>query len=337
MSTDNTLFADWCASELHRTGARVVRELSGGNSNLTQLITTDQGPLVLRTPPANTISPKAHRGVERESIVMAALAGRIPVPGVVAWCDDPTINGRPFMLVEHIDGVSITEELPAAYDGVNSVNSLGEQLIDALAGIATAPWLDIGLSSFGNPDNFLSRQIERWLEVRRTAAVRELPDIESLGRWLLDNLPADGPVGVVHGDFHLDNCLCSRDRAELLAVIDWEMATIGDPMTDLGLFLMFWGPRQVEPPGFQHVQAVTRTAGVVSRRDLAERWARQTGIDISQLNFYLGFAFWRLAAIVEGAYALYTQGKVDTPYARGLEYDVPALLEEARLAIEGNW
>jgi aminoglycoside phosphotransferase (APT) family kinase protein len=268
---------------------------------------------------------------------MAALAGRIPVPGMVAWCDDPTINGRPFMLVEHIDGVSITEELPVAYDGVNSVNSLGEQLIDALAGIATAPWQDIGLSSFGNPDNFLARQIERWLEVRRTAAVRELPEIESLGLWLLENLPVDGPVGVVHGDFHLDNSLCSRDRAELLAVIDWEMATIGDPLTDLGLFLMFWGPRQVEPPGFQHVQAVTRTAGVISRRELAERWAKQTGIDISQLNFYLGFAFWRLAAIVEGAYALYREGKVDTPYARGLEYDVPALLEEARLATEGNW
>jgi aminoglycoside phosphotransferase (APT) family kinase protein len=115
------------------------------------------------------------------------------------------------------------------------------------------------------------------------------------------------------------------------------MATIGDPLTDLGLFLMFWGPRQVEPPGFQHVQAVTRTAGVISRRELAERWAKQTGIDISQLNFYLGFAFWRLAAIVEGAYVLYTQGKVDTPYARGLEYDVPALLAEARLATEGNW
>lgn len=337
MSSDNSRFAHWCANELKRTGATVVKELSGGNSNLTQLIDTDQGPLVLRTPPANTISPKAHRGVERESIVMAALAGRIPVPGMVAWCGDPAVNGRPFMLVEHVDGVSITDELPAAYNGVESVNRLGEQLIDALAGIATAPWQDIGLSTFGNPDNFLSRQIERWLDVRRAAVVRELPEIESLGRWLLDNLPVDGPVGVVHGDFHLDNTLCSRDQAELLAVIDWEMATIGDPLTDLGLFLMFWGPRQVEPPGFKHVQAVTRVTGVSSRRELAERWSRQTGIDISQLNFYLGFAFWRLAAIVEGAYVLYREGKVDTPYARGLEHDVPALLEEARLAIQGDW
>ena len=335
--SNNPAFTEWCATELKRTGATVVKELSGGNSNLTQLIDTDQGPLVLRTPPANTISPKAHRGVERESIVMAALAGRVPVPEVVAWCDDPQIIGRPFVLVEHIDGVSITETLPSAYGGVEAVNSLGEQLTDALADIATAPWRDLGLDRFGNPDNFLERQIERWLEVRQTTAARELPEIASLGQWLLDNLPKDGPVGVVHGDFHLDNTLCNREQPELLAVIDWEMATIGDPLTDLGLFLMFWGPRSAEPPGFRHVQAVTRIEGVVSRRTLANRWAERTGIDISQLNFYLGFAFWRLAAIVEGAYVLYTQGKVDTDYARGLEYDVPTLLAEARRATEGDW
>ena len=112
MSTDNTLFADWCANELQRTGATVVRELSGGNSNLTQLISTDQGPLVLRTPPANTISPKAHRGVERESIVMAALAGRIPVPGWSAWCDDNEVNRPPFMPWSN---TSTASPLPRSY------------------------------------------------------------------------------------------------------------------------------------------------------------------------------------------------------------------------------
>ena len=142
---------------------------------------------------------------------------------------------------------------------------------------------------------------------------------------------------MVHGDYHLDNALCSADKPELMAVIDWEMATIGDPLTDLGLFLMFWGPRNIDPPGFRHVQAVSRVEGVPSRRVLADRWAAKTGIDISSLNFYLCFAFWRLAAIVEGAYKLYVDGKVDTPYARGLEYDVPALLAEAQLAAKGEW
>ncbi len=138
-------FARWCASELARTGARIERELSGGNSNLTQLVHTDQGPLVMRSPPANTISPQAHRGVEREYTFMKALRGHLPVPEAVAWCADPDIIGYPFALVEHIDGVSITNELPASYDGAAAVNALGEQLTDALAAMAVAPWQAIGL------------------------------------------------------------------------------------------------------------------------------------------------------------------------------------------------
>ena len=338
MAESTDTFARWCESELGRSGARIERELSGGNSNLTQLVHTDQGPLVMRSPPANTISPKAHRGVEREYIVMKALQGYVPVPETVGWCADPDIIGYPFALVQHIDGVSISDELPASYDGAKAVNALGEQLTDALAALAIAPWQDIGLDGLGNPQNFLQRQIERWLKVRADQSVRDLPEIDRLGRWLLENVPADAPTGVVHGDFHLDNSLCGRDAPELLAVIDWEMASVGDPLTDLGLFLMFWGDkRSAEPPGFAHVQGVTRQPGVHSRRTLAERWSRSSGLSIVNLDYYCCFAFWRLAAIVEGAYGLFVQGKVDTPYARGLEYDVPALLLEAAAAAEGDW
>jgi len=336
ISTDT--FARWCESELGRSGARIERELSGGNSNLTQLVQTDQGPLVMRSPPANTISPKAHRGVEREYTVMKALHGHMPVPETVAWCADPAILGYPFALVEHIDGVSITDQLPTAYAGASAVNALGEQLTDALAALAIAPWQDIGLDGLGNPENFLRRQVERWLTVRADHSVRDLPDIALLGHWLLDNIPPQSPTGVVHGDFHIDNALFGRETPALLAVIDWEMASVGDPLTDLGLFLMFWGDkRSAEPPGFAHVQAVTRRHGVHSRRLLADRWAAASGLSIANLDYYCCFAFWRLAAIVEGAYGLYVQGKVDTPYARGLESDVPALLREAAQAAEGDW
>lgn len=338
MATADTALARWCEANLGLTGARIERELSGGNSNLTQLVYTDQRPLVMRSPPANTISPKAHKGVEREYTVMRALHGHVPVPEAVGWCDDVSVIGRPFALVEHIDGVSISDELPAGYAGASAVNALGEQLSDALAALATAPWQDLGLDRFGNPENFLLRQIERWLAVRAESSVRDLPQIEELGNWLKDKLPADAPVGVVHGDFHLDNTLCHPEQPRLLAVIDWEMASIGDPLTDLGLFLMFWGNRRTaSPPGFAHVQAVTRCEGVVDRRSLAERWASASGLSIENLDYYLCFAFWRLAAIVEGAYGLYVHGKVDTPYARGLEYDVPALLQEAALAAQGDW
>jgi aminoglycoside phosphotransferase (APT) family kinase protein len=268
---------------------------------------------------------------------MAALAGHAPVPEVVSWCDDTDVIGQPFALVAHVDGVSITDALPTAYDNVDALNSLGGQLATALGRIARAPWRDIGLADRGRPENFLARQIERWLQVRRDQPTRELPELERLGRWLLDHLPPEGPVGIVHGDYHLDNTLCHRDRPELLAVIDWEMGTIGDPLTDLGLLLMFWGPRRVMPPGFAHVQAVSRRDGAVTRRQLAATWSEASGMPAQALEFYLCFAFWRLAAIVEGAYGLYLAGKVDTDYARGLQHDVPALLQEAAMAAEGEW
>ncbi len=328
----------WIADTTGIQSARVARELSGGNANLTLQLDTASGPLVLRTPPENAISPKAHRGIEREATVMGALQGHVRVPEVVAWCDDRDVIGRPFLLVSHIDGVSITDTLPADYpDTVDSVNRLGEELVDELAAIHRVRWQDAGLESFGNPEAFLLRQVRRWREVRANSAVRDLPLVESLGQWLEENLPAETEPTVVHGDYHLDNTLCRTGQPELAAVIDWELSTIGDPMTDLGLLLMFWGPRSEEPPGFAHVQAVTRREGVLTRRELAERWAAGTGRSLEHLDYYLCFAFWRLASIVEGAYQLFVEGKVDTDYARGLEYDVPALLKEAQAAAEGDW
>ena len=330
-------FSAWAQAELGLSGARIARELSGGNSNLTRLVIHDEGQLVMRSAPANTISPKAHLGVQREAAFMAALAGYAPVPEVRCWCDDTGVLGQPFALVEHVDGVSITDQLPAAYDTVDALNALGTQLASALGQIASAPWQELGLDHLGRPDNFLRRQIERWLKVRAEQPTRELPQIQQLGKWLMDNVPDQGPVGIVHGDYHLDNTLCHQQRPELLAVIDWEMATIGDPLTDLGLLMMFWGPRGVSPPGFAHVQAASRRQGVASRQELARVWSDASGIDTEHLDFYLCFAFWRLAAIVEGAYGLYMAGKVDTDYARGLEHDVPALLQEAAMAAKGEW
>jgi len=330
--------AEWIHAETGRSGAKIEQSLSGGNANLTLRIGTDQGPLVLRTPPENSISPKAHRGIERESQVLSAIQGRVKVPDVIGWCEDSAVIGRPFLLVSHVDGISITETLPSTYpDSADSVNTLGEGLVDELAAIHQLPWQDIGLESFGNPANFLARQIERWREIRAQSSVRELPLVDSLAEWLQANLPAGGPVGLVHGDYHLDNTLSSPAQPELAAVIDWELATIGDPLSDLGLFLMFWGSNRLDPPGFPHVQAVTRRDGVMSRRELAQRWAQHTGWSLDKLDFYLCFAFWRLAAIVEGAYQLYVEGKVDSDYAKGLEHDVPALLAEAEAAATGEW
>ncbi|KGE03474.1 phosphotransferase family protein [Pseudohaliea rubra] len=334
-----TALANWLATHAGVTGARVSGVLGGGNANVTLQLDSDDGRLVLRTPPENAVSAKAHRGIEREGRVLRALSGRARVPGFVAWCEDPTVLGRPFLVARHVDGVAITSTLPASYDATaESVNRLGEDLVDELALVHTLPWASLGLEDFGRPEGFLERQVTRWREVRRADQVRELPELETLAAWLLAEKPADHPGALTHGDYHLDNTLSLPDRPGLAAIIDWELATIGDPLSDLALLLMFWGDqRRSAPPGFPHIQEVSRRAGVHSRRDLAERWSGQTGITLDNLDYYLCFAFWRLAAIVEGAYVLYRRGKVDTAYARGIEQDVPALLAEAAAAARGDW
>ena len=154
--------------------------------------------------------------------------------------------------------------------------------------------------------------------------------MEELGRWLLARLPAGRPVGITHGGFHLDNTLFRHARPALAAIIDWELATVGDPLTDLGLMLAFWGPRRVESPGFDFVQRVTRDIPAApAREELAVRWSRASGISVDDLDYYIVFALWRLASIVEGAWVLNRRGVVTDDYSRRLEHDVPNLLLEA--------
>ena len=175
--------SDWIAEHVGIKGCRVVQALSGGNANLTVLLVAGGRKLVLRTPPENSISPVAHRGIERESKVLSALQGHTRVPDMLGWCDDVEVLGRPFLLVSHIDGVALTDTLPDTYEANNeTVNRLGYELIDELALIHRQPWREIGLADLGNPENFLKRQITRWREIRAATSVRDLPQLEDLGQ-----------------------------------------------------------------------------------------------------------------------------------------------------------
>ena len=339
MKDDPEKLLPWLRSELDWKEPVFAGALSGGNSNLTWRFESGSAACVVRTFPPATISPTAHRGIAREHAVLTAIEGHVRAPRVLGWGDEASPLGRPFLVLECIDGVAITDALPDAYaTDPGAPDALGIELLDQLAAIHTMPLEDATLAAMERPGNFLERQISRWLKVRSDASVRELPQLFSLGQWLLDNLPPSPAPALVHGDYHLDNTLVSRTKPEILAVIDWEMATVGDPYTDLGLVLMLWGAeRRAEPPAFSHLQAISRAPGVIDRRALAARWSEKTGRALDHIDYYMAYAFWRLAAIVEGAYCLYAQGEVDTPYARDLEYNVPALLEEAQQAARGNW
>lgn len=321
--------AHWLSAVLDDPGPFTLRPLSGGNSNETLLLSSPAATRVLRRPPhAATIDPSAH-SMAREHRVLAALDGRgVPAPRPMAYCEDPTIAPGGFLVMEWIDGVSLSAKLPAGFAG--DASAVGEAIIDALAALHTVDWQAAGLHDFGRVDGFLERQVPRWRRQYNRYAVRELELFEPLARWLETHLPPSYAPGIMHGDFHADNCLVTPDMpTRVAAIIDFEMTTVGDPMLDLGLLLAFWGDERPRRPAMPTVQAFSRGAGAASRAELAERYSAASGRSIEHLTFYLTLAFWKLAAIVEGAYAHHLQGNLDTTYARELETDVPALLREA--------
>lgn len=323
-------FARWLEDEAGIAGARIVRPLTGGNANVTSLVETADGPMVLRHPPADTVSDLASAGIAREFRFISAIAGKAPVAEPILFCDDLAVLGAPFSLTRFVCGVAITDTLPSVYsNSVDTLDAVGHALIDALASVHAIAPVPAALGDVDKARTFVRRQIERWRTVRAAHAVRDLPLIETLGTWLAANAPEPEAVRIVHCDYHLDNVLMDPEVPEVRAILDWEMATLADPMVDVGLVTAMWNRDESLPLGFAFVQRVSNVAGVVDGNGLAQRWAHTTGLSIDHLGYFQAFALWRLAAIVEGAYVLFREGQVDGAYERGLEHDVPALLDAA--------
>ena len=274
---------EWLSTELGDGGPYEMRPLPGGNSNETWDVRSRGGRWILRRPPPHLIDASAH-SMRREHEVLVALAGAgAPVPRPLALFDDPAAGGSA-LLMEAIDGVSLTEELPAGLPSAGSeLGGHRHQVVDALARVHLVDWVDAGLGGFGRPDGFLERQVPRWRSQRERNRTRELPYFDEVGCWLEAHVPPAQPPAVLHGDFHLDNCLMSTGRPiRLRAVIDWEMATIGDPLVDLGLFLAFWGTDRPASPATPRIQAVSRVAGSPSRGELAAGYGAITGRSVAR-------------------------------------------------------
>ncbi len=330
-------FARWLDREAGIAEARIARPLTGGNANVTSLVETASGPMVLRHPPADTVSDLAGAGIAREFRFISAIAGKAPVARPVLYCDDMSVLGVPFSLTCFVSGTAITDTLPSAYpDSISTRDALGHALIDALASVHAITPVLAELGDIDKARTFVLRQIERWRAVRSARAVRDLPLIETLGAWLAANAPEPEAVRIVHCDYHLDNVLMDPAEPQVRAILDWEMATLADPMVDVGLVTAMWNRDETLPLGFAFIQRMSNVAGVVEGRALAQRWAQTTRLSIDHLGYFQAFALWRLAAIVEGAYVLFREGQVDGPYERGLEHDVPALLGAARRITAGE-
>jgi aminoglycoside phosphotransferase (APT) family kinase protein len=241
--------------------------------------------------------------------VLAALSGTaVPVPRILAFGDDDTLIGAPFYVMERVEGRVLRTRQEMATLSPAEARACSECLVDVLAALHAVDPAAVGLADFGRPDGFLARNVARWGKQWQANKTRELPALDELSRRLDAALPISGPAAIVHGDYRLDNTmLAPDDPGRVVAVLDWEMSTLGDPLTDLGLLLVYWG-------GGEHLatfsaQGVADLPGFLSRDAVVDRYADRSGRDVEHLDFYVVFALYKLAIIVEGIQARFLMGK----------------------------
>jgi aminoglycoside phosphotransferase (APT) family kinase protein len=281
--------------------------IAGGHSNLTFRVTGSDGArYVLRRPPLGHVLASAH-DMSREHRIMAGLqSSAVPVPPIKGFCDDPDVNDAPFYVMGFVDGHVLRDRAAseAALDEAGRANA-SRSLVDTMAAIHAVDLDAAGLSELGRHEGYIERQLKRWYGQWNQGKTRELPAVDRVYEGLMARRPEQGPATIVHGDYRLDNCMVGDD-GEVVAVLDWEICTLGDPLADVGLLQVYWtGPGDAEGAW---TGTATSAPGFWDRRQLAERYAEVSGRDLSQLDFYVAFAYWKLACILEGVYSRYLGG-----------------------------
>jgi aminoglycoside phosphotransferase (APT) family kinase protein len=246
--------------------------------------------------------------MRREYTVMKALADSdVPVPRVLFLHEDESLIGAPFYVMERVDGRVIRSVADFGLDP-DEAGRCARELIATLVRVHAVPYAELGLGQFGRPEGFMGRQLDRWHEQLERGSARTLPDLVELGRRLSAELPQSPAATLVHGDFRIDNVvLAADDPGRIVAVLDWEMATLGDPLADLGMLFVNWGE-----PGeafVSDVQGVMAQPGFPSRAAAAEQYARLSGRNLSELSYYVAFAHFKLAVIAEGIHARHLAGE----------------------------
>jgi aminoglycoside phosphotransferase (APT) family kinase protein len=286
--------------------------LSGGRSNLTYRIDGGGRSWVLRRPPLGHVLPTAH-DMAREHRVLTALRDTgLPVPRTRALCTDESVNGAPFYVMDFAPGLVIEEEMPAGYATTPAERRrIGAALMRTLAKLHAVDWRAVGLEGFGRPDGYLARQVRRWSEQWERSKAGGVPQIRELIRRLEAALPETPEATLVHGDWRLGNvALDPADPGRVVAIFDWEMATLGDPLADVGYTLVYWGEAGDAPgsrgPG--RYASITTAPGFHTRAELVEEYSRASGRDVASVDFYEVLALYKLAVISEGAYARWRAG-----------------------------
>ena len=313
--------------------------IEGGRSNLTYVITQGDREWVLRRPPLGHVLPTAHDMVREYRVIAALRDTDVPVPRAMALCEDPSVNGAPFYIMEKVNGrVVRTAQDAEVFDPATALRA-SEELIDVLARIHDVDYEAMGLGDHGHPEGYLDRQVTRWSQQWERSKTREMPAVDELITWLHKTLPTSGAPTIVHGDYRMDNVMFAPDDlTRAVAVLDWEMSTLGDPLADVGLLLVYWNEASDTQGNVLAMitQSVTARPGFLTRTEVAEFYAKRSGRDVDALDYYVVLGFYKLAVVLEGIHARYLQGKTLGEGFEMIGLAVPFLVEAAMDIVAGR-
>lgn len=318
-------------------GPLIVRQFPSGHSNLTYSVTLGEKEMVLRRPPFGSKVKTAH-DMGREYHVLSKIHHAYPAPRPLLHCTDESVLGAPFYMMERVHGVILRKELP---DGLElpppTARRLSESFIDNLAALHALDYVSLGLAELGKPDGYLQRQVKGWIERYHGSKTHELPQVETISAWLKEKMPARSEAALIHNDYKYDNMvLGSEDITVVRAVLDWEMCTLGDPLSDLGTALAYWvqadDPTDVRPARW----GPTSIPGSLTRAELLDRYHKRTGRDVSDIVFYYVFALFKTAVIIQQIYYRYYHGFTKDERFASMGEVTAMLLNAAARAMKAN-
>lgn len=312
-----------------------VRQFSEGYSNLTYLLNIDDWEGVLRRPPFGEVPPKAH-DMQREFRMLEKVNPVFPLaPKPYVYCEDPAIMDKHFYVMEKKQGVVIDDVLPENYGGSEQAGpKISQTVIQTLAQLQAIDYKKAGLAEMGKPEGFLERQVKGWIKRYDHSKTESIPQLSELEQWLAANLPKTQETTIVHNDFKLNNMvLDAQDPGKAVGILDWELSTIGDPMSDLGSTVAYWG--QTDDPDMG-INIVTSQKGFYTRREFVEAYAKASGRDVSNINYYVTFGFYKLAVILQQIHSRWKIGEIDDDRFGELNIAVRNLIEMANETRRNN-
>jgi aminoglycoside phosphotransferase (APT) family kinase protein len=306
-----------------------IEPIGNGHSNLSFALIQPDRTLVLRRPPRPPFPPSAHDVLREARIIAALRPAGMPVPEVLAFCDDDSLIGVPFYVMEYVDGAVLDTTVPAGLSAAEG-SAIGAEFI---AGLVKLHSLDPALAGLGpaeRADSYLSRQVERFSAIWAAVKTRSIPEMDEIARWLRERLPTDTERAIVHGDYRLGNTIFDlRSSPQLAAVLDWEMAALGDPLADLGYMLATWTQAGDPETSMSSLSRVTRAPGFPTRAELRSEYERLSGRSTDGIDYYQVLALWKSAAFLESSYRRFIEGRAPDQYFATLKEGVPEVAGRA--------